>query len=109
MMLKNLCKEISKRNYTLNALNISGTINVDISLNIMMRFANIVDSFSLRCGRNITLNTYLQRKSINKIKKYQLKPRGTLIVLSVERKRHIIPILSIAYTVRPQRKKLKDR
>jgi hypothetical protein len=70
-MPNNLPKEIYWRNSTLNALNISVTINAGSSLTMMMGYASIVDSISLVALRNNTVNSYTPKN--NTFFNYKLK------------------------------------
>jgi hypothetical protein len=67
MMAKNFHKKRSKRNSTLNVLNISESINVDFSQTIMMAYASIANSISSVAGRNNTVYMYILKKSIFKL------------------------------------------
>jgi hypothetical protein len=71
MIQKILRKTFYRRNYILNALNISAFINVDYSLNIMMAYASIVDSISIVTMRNNLVNTYTPKN--NTFSNYKLK------------------------------------
>ena len=73
MIAKLFHKERSKRNSTLNVLNISESVNVDCSQTIMMAYASIANSVSSVAGRNNTVNTYILKKSIFKLLRKTLK------------------------------------